>query len=56
MVIGRLSFGKRMYFTNKFRFFYCPLLKENRKKHFWFFWWIGKRWYIAMHKYPKEAV
>lgn len=50
MKIGKFSIGKRLHGTKKFRFFYCPLLKETRKKYFWFFWWFGKHWYVCLRK------
>ena len=54
MNIGKLYFGKRLYGTNEFKFFYCPLLKENSEKNFWFFWWIGYHWYVCLPKHIKE--
>ena len=50
MTIGKLSIGKRICGMEKFHFFYCPLLKRNKKQHFRFFWWIGKHWYIVLSK------
>lgn len=50
MNIGRLSIGKRLYGTKEFKFFYCPMLKETRKEHFWFFWWFGYHWYVCLPK------
>jgi hypothetical protein len=45
-----IDVGKRLHETDKFYFFYTPLLKENRKENFWFFWWMGRRWYVCCPK------
>lgn len=50
MDIGKLSIGKRLYGTEKFRILGCPLPKEIRKKYFWFFWWFGYQWYVCLPK------
>lgn len=50
MKIGRLFFGIRKYGTHKFRWFYCPLGKGISREKFVFFWWIGRKWYIALPK------
>lgn len=50
IVIGKFSIGKRASSAHKFFFFYCPLLKENKERFFHFFFWIGKKWYVAWHK------
>lgn len=50
MKIGRLTFGTRAVRT-QFKWFYCPLLKDgDLRKNYHFFWWIGRRWYVALHK------
>lgn len=47
----KLSIGKRYYGRNKFRWFYSPMLKSNRKSEgFIFFWWLGRNWYICLKK------
>ena len=50
MNIGKLVIGKRLHGTQKFRVFYCPILKTLRKEYFWFFWWFGHNWYICLPK------
>lgn len=50
MKIGKLSFGKRNNRAKDFKWFYCPLTKKHRKQHFYFFWWIGRNFYIALNK------
>lgn len=50
MTVGKFSIGQRKCGTDKFHFFYCPLLKSDKKKYFNFFWWIGKHWYIVLKK------
>lgn len=47
----KISFGKRLYGRNKFRWFYSPLLKESMKSGgFIIFWWLGHNWYFCLQK------
>ena len=49
--IGKFSIGTRVNNRNKFYLKpYCPLLKENRESCFYFFWWIGNKYYVALSK------
>lgn len=50
MKIGRMEFGKRLNGTDKFHFFYVPVLRPWYHEEFWFFWWIGKKYYICFPK------
>lgn len=44
----KISFGKRLYGRNKFRWFYSPILKENMKSGgIIIFWWLGHNWYFV---------
>ena len=54
MKIGNIFFGRRLCGTNKFHFFYSPVLSDWYHKEFWFFWWFGKHWYICCPKKKKE--
>lgn len=50
MKIGKLSFGKRYTKAKDFKWFYCPMSKEMKKRYFYFFWWFGHNFYIALNK------
>ena len=42
----KLFIGKRYYGTNKFRWFYTPILKSTKKAEgILIFWWIGRKWF-----------
>lgn len=47
--------GKRAYGTDRFRWFYHPLLPQKEKEFFHFFVWFGKNWYICWHKDCSQA-
>ena len=42
-----IKIGKRLHGTDRFRWFYHPLLQQNEKEYFHFFVWVGKHWFIA---------
>ena len=50
MNIGRFGMGIRHHKTKDFKFFYCPLGKGIGREKFYFFWWFGHKWYIALGK------
>ena len=50
MKIGRFSCGIRHCKTKDFKWFYRPISKDTKKKHFVFFWWFGHKWYMALGK------
>lgn len=53
----KLFIGKRAMGTNKFRWFYSPMLKQTRKANgFIFFWWFGHNWYICLKKTNGKCV
>ena len=55
-----ITICRRKYGTDKFRWFYHPMLPQNERDNFHFFVWIGKQWCIAwqrrkmMKQYEKE--
>lgn len=51
-----INIGKRACGTDRFRWFYHPLLPQNEKEFFHFFVWFGKNWYVCWHKKPKKAL
>ena len=54
MKIGRIEFGRRINKTDKFYFFYVPILRTWYHDEFWFFWWIGKNWYVCFQKKKRK--
>ena len=53
----KLSIGKRMYGTNKFRWFYSPMSKYTKKEEgILIFWWIGRRWYFCLKRTDGKRV
>ena len=53
----KLSIGKRMYGTNKFRWFYTPIFKSTKKENgIIIFWWIGRRWYFCLKRTDGKCV
>lgn len=47
----KIQFGRRLYKSNKFRWFYNPMSKQTMKKYgFIIFWWIGYNWYFTLVK------
>lgn len=45
-----ITICRRKYGTDKFRWFYHPMLPQNERDNFHFFVWIGKHWCIAWPK------
>ena len=53
----KLSIGKRMCGTNKFRWFYSPMSKYTKKgEGILIFWWIGRRWYFCLKRTDGKRV
>ena len=53
----KLSIGKRCFGTNKFRWFYTPMLKKTKKEEgILIFWWIGRRWYLCLRRTDGKRV
>ena len=45
------EFGKRIWETEDFKFFYCPLIKSSKKEgRFVLFWWFGRNSFVALRK------
>ena len=54
MRIGRLYIGLRHCTTQKFRWFYHPLLPAHERRLFKFFVWIGWHFYAFMDLKKEE--
>ena len=53
----KLCIGKRCYGTNKFRWFYTPILKSTKKEEgILIFWWIGRKWYFCLKRTDGKKV
>ena len=53
----KLFIGKRYYGTNKFRWFYTPMLKSTKKAEgILIFWWIGRKWYFCLKRTNSKRV
>ena len=47
----KLFIGKRYYGTNKFRWFYTPILKSTKKAEgILIFWWVGRKWFFCLKR------
>ena len=53
----KLFIGKRYYGTNKFRWFYTPILKSTKKAEgILIFWWIGRKWFFCLKRADGKRV